>query len=184
MQIQAAGEISCFKLTHGLQHWASEGLYYQQHWGIKPITTIFTVGFSILWLTFSTSAFVTLISASIFSKYCCARSASLQSRSNRLLLCEEEQDLSSWQRNNFKIHLKSMSDPWSICCNHWGDSMASLFILEHISMLKKTWTHFLFHSSDYFIPPTSLLFQYLSLLASPALVYQITSFQHSNLSFL
>lgn len=40
-------------------------------------------------LTFSTSALVTLMSASIFSKYCCARSASLQSRSNLLLLCRE-----------------------------------------------------------------------------------------------
>lgn len=35
--------------------------------------------------TFSTSAFVTLMSASIFSKYCCALSASLQSLSNLLL---------------------------------------------------------------------------------------------------
>lgn len=35
--------------------------------------------------TFSTSAFVTLMSASIFSKYCCALSASLQSLSNFLL---------------------------------------------------------------------------------------------------
>ena len=41
-------------------------------------------------LTFSTSALVTLMSASIFSKYCCARSASLQSRSNRLLLCRQK----------------------------------------------------------------------------------------------
>lgn len=37
--------------------------------------------------TFSTSAFVTLMSASILSKYCCARSASLHSRSNLLLHC-------------------------------------------------------------------------------------------------
>lgn len=37
--------------------------------------------------TFSTSAFVTLMSASILSKYCLALSASLQSRSNFLLHC-------------------------------------------------------------------------------------------------
>lgn len=40
-------------------------------------------------LTFSTSALVTLMSASIFSKYCWALSASLQSRSNRRLLCRD-----------------------------------------------------------------------------------------------
>lgn len=43
-------------------------------------------------LTFSTSALVTLMSASIFSKYCWARSASLQSRSNRLLLCNTKEN--------------------------------------------------------------------------------------------
>lgn len=40
--------------------------------------------------TFSTSALVTLMSASIFSKYCCALSASLQSLSNLLLHWKKE----------------------------------------------------------------------------------------------
>lgn len=46
--------------------------------------------------TFSTSALVTLMSASIFSKYCCALSASLQSRSNFLL---------DWQRQKVKFNM-------------------------------------------------------------------------------
>lgn len=58
--------------------------------------------------TFSTSALVTLMSASIFSKYCCALSASLQSLSNRRLL---------WNQNKScfrskQIKKKKKADPF------------------------------------------------------------------------
>lgn len=71
-------------------------LYHSQLirlWKLNDMVTqiklpVLTSATTTVWFTFSTSDLVALVSLSIFSKVCCAFSASLHSRSNFFLLCK------------------------------------------------------------------------------------------------
>lgn len=159
MQIKVSAKITLFLIT------------LQTTWSIKPqrvyptsrteelnLSNLFTNSLSTLWLTFSTSAFVTLMSASIFSKYCCARSASLQSRSNRLLLWKGKKAFIMGKKHNTKIYPKSIPAPKlyvSLAC-----SSACLILPTSLAFhVFSCWHFFCSCKQDHFLPTlNSLIF--------------------------